>query len=218
MLEKVNNKWTLISEYNDSSSSSVSILERLPRFLLGKSYANAAKELQNIVNKKRSSGDRNVDLHHHAFEVAKRYRGVDHRKLVTMVECIQILINLYRFDILTEVVNVPGYRPVGLHEFFRFMSDKNIPDEDKELVKKHSVLHAKYPQDGHDHKVAELFAKHGISLAGVVKPKSVEESCNDKKDILPKSGAGQEGTDEVRKTYIKQTPGQRVKKFNIFIK
>jgi len=30
-------------------------------------------------------------------------------------------------------------------------------------------------------------------------------------DILPKSGAGQDGTDELRKTYQKDTPGQQVK-------
>jgi len=32
-----------------------------------------------------------------------------------------------------------------------------------------------------------------------------------KPDILPKSGAGQDGTDELRKTYQKDTPGQQVK-------
>lgn len=37
-------------------------------------------------------------------------------------------------------------------------------------------------------------------------------------DILPKSGAGQDGTDEVAKTYIKATPGQSYKKFREYIK
>ena len=32
-----------------------------------------------------------------------------------------------------------------------------------------------------------------------------------KPDILPKSGAGQWGTDELRKTYQNGTPGQQVK-------
>ena len=42
--------------------------------------------------------------------------------------------------------------------------------------------------------------------------KSVSESkqC---KDILPVSGAGQDGTDELRKKYQKETPGQKVKSF-----
>lgn len=33
-----------------------------------------------------------------------------------------------------------------------------------------------------------------------------------KSDILPKAGAGQDGTDELVKTYIKDTPGQSIKK------
>jgi hypothetical protein len=33
------------------------------------------------------------------------------------------------------------------------------------------------------------------------------------KDILPKSGAGQLGTDELRKTYQKDTPGQNITRF-----
>lgn len=37
-------------------------------------------------------------------------------------------------------------------------------------------------------------------------------------DILPKSGAGQDGTDELAKTYIKATPGQNYKKFREYIK
>lgn len=34
-----------------------------------------------------------------------------------------------------------------------------------------------------------------------------------KKDILPKAGAGQEGTDELVKSYIKDTPGQSLESF-----
>jgi hypothetical protein len=37
-------------------------------------------------------------------------------------------------------------------------------------------------------------------------------------DILPKSGAGQDGTDELVKTYMKATPGQSYKKFKDYIK
>jgi hypothetical protein len=39
-----------------------------------------------------------------------------------------------------------------------------------------------------------------------------------KPDILPKSGAGQWGTDELVKTYTKDTPGQSYKKFRDYIK
>jgi len=37
------------------------------------------------------------------------------------------------------------------------------------------------------------------------------------KDILPKSGAGQWGTDELRKTYQKDTPGQNIARFKYYI-
>lgn len=42
------------------------------------------------------------------------------------------------------------------------------------------------------------FFKHGIS----------EEKTVPNPDILPKSGAGQDGTDELLNTYMKDTPGQ----------
>jgi hypothetical protein len=38
------------------------------------------------------------------------------------------------------------------------------------------------------------------------------------KDILPVAGAGQWGTDELRKKYQKDTPGQNVKTFNDYLK
>ena len=41
------------------------------------------------------------------------------------------------------------------------------------------------------------FFKHGMG-----------ESVNIKPDILPKSGGGQDGTDTLRKSYQKDTPGQ----------
>jgi hypothetical protein len=219
MLQKIDNKWKLISEDSNNNKIDIPILERLPRFFLRGSYLSAAKELQNTIDKKRKSGERNPDLHHHAFEIAKRYRGVDHRKLVTMVECFQMLTNLLSYDILNEITGVPGYNPVGIAEFFRFMSDKTIPQEDKDLVKKHSALHMKEPTAGHDQIVHDLFAKHGISLAGIIKKpvQANNESVNIKKDILPKSGAGQEGTDILRKSYLKDTPNQSLKKFKQYI-
>ena len=46
--------------------------------------------------------------------------------------------------------------------------------------------------------------------------KSVHEEV--KPDILPKSGAGQDGTDELVNTYKNDTPGQGLKKFKDFRK
>jgi hypothetical protein len=45
-------------------------------------------------------------------------------------------------------------------------------------------------------------------VTGVKLHKSIHESKNIKPDILPKSGAGQWGTDELTKTYMRDTPGQ----------
>jgi hypothetical protein len=55
-------------------------------------------------------------------------------------------------------------------------------------------------------------------VTGVKLHKSVNEAKNIKSDILPVSGAGQDGTDEVRKNYQSATPGQPVKSFTDYIK
>jgi len=39
-----------------------------------------------------------------------------------------------------------------------------------------------------------------------------------KKDILPKSGAGAWGTDELTNTYKKDTPGQKIASFKSYLK
>ena len=55
-------------------------------------------------------------------------------------------------------------------------------------------------------------------VTGVKLHKSVNEAKNIKPDILPVSGAGQDGTDEVRKKYQSVTPGQPVRSFTDYIK
>ena len=55
-----------------------------------------------------------------------------------------------------------------------------------------------------------------MNVTGVKLHKSVHEQV--KSDILPKAGAGQDGTDELTKTYMKDTPGQNYKKFREYIK
>lgn len=56
------------------------------------------------------------------------------------------------------------------------------------------------------------------SVTGIKLHKSVNESKNIKPDILPVSGAGQDGTDDVRKKYQSVTPGQPVRSFTDYIK
>ena len=41
----------------------------------------------------------------------------------------------------------------------------------------------------------------------------IKEEKNIKKDILPKSGAGAQGTDTLTNTYKKYTPGQNITRF-----
>lgn len=53
-------------------------------------------------------------------------------------------------------------------------------------------------------------------VTGVKLHKSVNEEV--KPDILPKSGAGQDGTDELVNTYKKDTPGQGLKSFKDYRK
>jgi hypothetical protein len=54
------------------------------------------------------------------------------------------------------------------------------------------------------------------NVTGTNLHKSVNEER--KPDILPKAGAGQEGTGELCKTYAKDTPGQNFKSFKEYVK
>jgi hypothetical protein len=56
-------------------------------------------------------------------------------------------------------------------------------------------------------------------VTGVNLHKSVnEEKKVPNPDILPPSGAGQDGTDHLVKSYMRDTPGQNYKKFKDYIK
>ncbi len=61
------------------------------------------------------------------------------------------------------------------------------------------------------------FEAYFVDASGAAKRvRGMNESVDP--DILPKSGAGQQGTDEVRKTYQRMTPGQPVTSFTDYIK
>lgn len=53
-------------------------------------------------------------------------------------------------------------------------------------------------------------------VTGVKLHKSVSEEKNP--DILPKSGAGQDGTDTLVQSYMRDTPGQNYKRFKRYLK
>jgi hypothetical protein len=91
---------------------------------------------------------------------------------------------------------------VGVMELVQF--HKKASQQQKSMLQSHI-------KSGNDKKVRELIA----NVTGVKLKKIIEEV---KPDILPKAGAGQEGTDELAKTYANATPGQKYKKFSSYIK
>ena len=92
---------------------------------------------------------------------------------------------------------------IGVMELVKFHS-KATPEQKKKF-KEHV-----------DNKRTKDAWKMVQSVTGVKLHKSVSEEV--KSDILPKSGAGQEGTDELVSTYLKATPGQSLKRFKQYIK
>jgi hypothetical protein len=92
---------------------------------------------------------------------------------------------------------------VGIMELIKFQ--KKASQKQKDMLQ----LHIKNKQ--HD-KMRNLVA----DVTGVKLHKSIHEEI--KPDILSKAGAGQDGTDELVKTYMKDTPGQKYKKFRDYIK
>jgi len=91
---------------------------------------------------------------------------------------------------------------VGIMELIQF--HKKASQKQKSMLQSHI-------KSGNDKKVRDLIA----DVTGVKLKKIVEEV---KPDILPKSGAGQDGTDELVKSYTNDTPGQSYKKFKSYIK
>jgi hypothetical protein len=82
--------------------------------------------------------------------------------------------------------------------------------------KKATTEQKKQLQSHIQNKKHEEFRNLIKSVTGVKLHKSVNEKIDP--DILPKSGAGQDGTGELVKTYMKDTPGQNIKKYREYIK
>jgi hypothetical protein len=92
---------------------------------------------------------------------------------------------------------------LGIMELIKFQ--KKASQKQKNMLQYHI-------QNKEHGKMRKLVA----DVTGVKLKKIVQEEI--KKDILPKAGAGQDGTDELVKTYMKDTPGQKYKKFRDYIK
>ena len=92
---------------------------------------------------------------------------------------------------------------IGAMEMFKF--HQKATDEQKKKLQQHIK-----------NKDSKAAWKHIQSVTGVKLHKSIHEAIS--KDILPVAGAGQDGTDELRKKYQKDTPGQDIKSFTDYLK
>lgn len=112
-------------------------------------------------------------------------------------------IQAFKHGVSEQIVEAAYEGNIGVMELFKFYQKASSTQRKKleDLIAKKKNKDAwKMIQD----------------VTGVKLHKSVNEVV--KPDILPKSGAGQWGTDELVKTYIKDTPGQNIKKFREYIK
>jgi hypothetical protein len=99
-------------------------------------------------------------------------------------------------------------------QMFKSMNEASYPGNIgiMELVKFHQIASEKQKKKFNDHvknknnKEAWKLVQH---VTGVKLHPSVHEETS--ADILPKAGAGAWGTDELTKTYTKDTPGQSLK-------
>jgi hypothetical protein len=134
--------------------------------------------------------DKRHDALYYAAQISKSYSHVDPKKLVKMVEHKELMEAAYLGNL-------------GIMELIKFQK--------KASQKQKSMLQS-YIEKKNDKKIRELIA----DVTGVKLKKIVNEEI--KPDILPKAGAGQDGTDELVKTYMRDTPGQKYKKFRDYIK
>jgi hypothetical protein len=134
-------------------------------------------------------GNRHDSLYY-AAQIAQSYPHVNPRKLVKMIEQQELQEAAYTGNL-------------GVMELIKFQK--------KASQKQKSMLQSYIQKKEHD-KMRKLVA----DVTGVKLQKIVKEEI--KSDILPKSGAGQDGTDTLVKSYMRDTPGQKYKKFRDYIK
>lgn len=88
-----------------------------------------------------------------------------------------------------------------------------------ELIKFHKVATDDQKKQLHNH-IQKKNNKGAWDLVQAVTKTKLHKSVMEEisPDILPKAGAGQDGTDELVKTYINDTPGQSLKSFKEYTK
>ncbi len=92
---------------------------------------------------------------------------------------------------------------IGAMEMFKFY--QKATDEQKKKLQQHIK-----------NKDSKAAWSHVQKVTGVKLHKSVHEAVSP--DILPKAGAGQWGTDELRQNYQNATPGQKIARFKEYTK
>ena len=112
-------------------------------------------------------------------------------------------IDAFKYGLKEELVEAAYAGNIGIMELIKFKQKASAEQ------KKKFDDHVKNKRNKEAWKMVQ-------DVTGVKLHKSVNEEV--KPDILPKSGAGQWGTEELTKTYIKDTPGQDFKKFKEYIK
>jgi hypothetical protein len=127
---------------------------------------------------------------YYAAQISQSYPHVNPKKLVKMIEQQELQEAAYAGNL-------------GIMELIKFQ--KKASQKQKDMLQSH------IRNKQHD-KMRKLVA----DVTGVKLHKIVNEEI--KPDILPKAGAGQDGTETLVKSYMKDTPGQNYKKFRDYIK
>jgi len=109
----------------------------------------------------------------------------------------------FKYGLKEELVEAAYAGNIGIMELIKFKQKASAEQ------KKKFDDHVKNKRNKEAWKMVQ-------DVTGVKLHKSVNEEV--KPDILPKAGAGQWGTEELTKNYIKDTPGQDFKKFKEYIK
>lgn len=113
-------------------------------------------------------------------------------------------IQAYKHGISEQLVEAAYAGNIGIMELVKF--HQKASPEQKKMLQSHI--------EKKNNKEAWKLVQQ---VTGVKLHKSVNEGIQ-KPDVLPKSGAGQDGTDELRKSYQRDTPGQPIKSFTNYIK
>jgi len=73
-----------LQEYINTNSLSGSLITKLKRFVNPKNYAEAAKTLHSVLQKKSKLNQLRHDIYYYAHEIAKRFKDVEVKELIKL--------------------------------------------------------------------------------------------------------------------------------------